>query len=123
MLRNRNSQKFLATLFAAVYLFVALFSQNFHDHGSGEVFKHFHFTKVDKTFTTTSDIGHYSECLSCHILHEGKYETTQDFFFSAISIEQFQLPQHLIQALDNPYHAKQVIEAVDYLNLMHEQWY
>lgn len=39
------------------------------------------------------------------------------------SIEQFQLPQHLIQALDNPHHAKQVIEAVDYLKLMHEQWY
>ena len=91
MLRNRNSQKFLAALFAAVYLFVALFSQNFHDHGSGEVFKDFHFTKVDKTFTATSDIGHYSECLSCHILHEGKYVTTQDFFFSAISIEHFQL--------------------------------
>ena len=91
MLRDRNSQKFLATLFASVYLFVALFSQSFHDHGSGEVFKDFHFTKVEKTFTNSTTAGHYSECLSCHILHEGKYVTAHEFLFSAISIEQFNL--------------------------------
>ena len=91
MLRNRKSQKFLASLFAAVYLFVALFSQSFHDHGSGEVFKDFHFTKADKTFTTSSEVAHYADCLSCHILHEGKYIGVQEFFFSAISIEEFQL--------------------------------
>ncbi|QOW08918.1 hypothetical protein Q73A0000_00430 [Kaistella flava (ex Peng et al. 2021)] len=91
MLRNRKSQKFLASLFTAVYLFVALFSQSFHDHGSGEVFKDFHFTKAEKTFTKTTDAAHYSDCLSCHILHEGKYVSVQDFFFSAISIEDFHL--------------------------------
>ncbi|MDQ0477410.1 MULTISPECIES: hypothetical protein [Chryseobacterium] len=87
MLRNRKSQKILASLFTAVYLFVALFSQSFHDHGSGEVFKDFHFTKIEKTFTKSSSAAHYSDCLSCHILHEGKYLTPQNFFFSAISIE------------------------------------
>ena len=91
MLRNRKSQKFLASLFTAVYLFVALFSQSFHDHGSGEVFKDFHFTKADKTFTNSSEVAHYADCLSCHILHEGKYITSQEFFFSAISIEDFHL--------------------------------
>ena len=87
MLRNRESQKFLASLFAAVYLFVALFSQSFHDHGSGEVFKDFHFTKVDKTFSNSSELAHYADCLSCHILHEGKYAGSQEFSFSAISLE------------------------------------
>ena len=91
MLRNKKSQKFLASLFTAVYLFVALFSQSFHDHGSGEVFKDFHFTKVEKTFTKSSTVVPYSDCLSCHILHEGKYITSQNFYFSAISIEDFQL--------------------------------
>lgn len=91
MLRNKKSQKFLASLFAAVYLFVALFSQSFHDHGSGEVFKDFHFTKSDKTFTTSSEVAHYADCLSCHILHEGKYITAQEFFFKAILVEEFQL--------------------------------
>ena len=90
MLRNRKSQKFLATLFASVYLFVALFSQSFHEHGSGEVFKDFHFTKVAKTFTSAPEVSHYADCLSCHILHEGKYVTAQEFFFSAISLEVLQ---------------------------------
>lgn len=92
MLRNRNSQKSLASLFATVYVFVALFSQNFHEHGSGEMFKDFHFTKVEKTFTSSATVAHYSDCLSCHILHEGKYLGFQDFLFSAISVEEFQLP-------------------------------
>ena len=91
MLRNRKSQKFLASLFAAVYLFVALFSQSFHDHGSGEVFKDFHFTKADKTFTNSSEAAHYADCLSCHILHEGKFVNAQEFSFSTIAIEDYQL--------------------------------
>lgn len=91
MLRNRKSQKFLASLFTAVYLFVALFSQSFHDHGSGEVFKDFHFTKAEKTFTKSTEVAHYADCLSCHILHEGKYVNSQEFFFSAISGEDFHL--------------------------------
>ena len=91
MLRNKKKQKFLASLFTAVYLFVALFSQSFHDHGSGEVFKDFHFTNAEKTFTKSTEVAHYADCLSCHILHEGKYITSQDFSFSAISIEDFHL--------------------------------
>lgn len=91
MLRNKKGQKFLASLFTAVYIFVALFSQNFHNHGSGEIFKDFHFTKVEKTFTNSAQAVHYADCLSCHILHEGKYINSQEFFFSAISIEDFQL--------------------------------
>lgn len=89
MSRKRKSQKFLAPLFGALYLFVALFSQSFHDHGSGEVFKDFHFSKVEKTYTDSSTVTHYSDCLSCHILHEGKYIGFQEFFFSAISVEKF----------------------------------
>ena len=91
MWRNRKHQKFLASLFTAVYLFVALFSQSFHDHGSGEHFKDFHFTKVENTFSDSSKDFHYTDCLSCHILHEGKYLTAQEFFFKAISIDEFQL--------------------------------
>ena len=91
MLRNRESQKFLASLFAAVYLFVALFSQSFHDHGSGEVFKDFHFTKVDKTFSNSSELAHYADCLSCHILHEGKFVNAKEFSFSAISSDDYHL--------------------------------
>jgi hypothetical protein len=46
-LKNKNTRTSLATLFTGVYLFVVLFSQNFHNHGSGEVFKDFHFQKTE----------------------------------------------------------------------------
>ena len=91
MFRNKDNPKFLATLFASVYLFVALFSQNFHEHGSGEVFKDFHFQKTEKTFTSSSEITNYADCLSCHILHEGKYVNLQEFLFSAISESYFKV--------------------------------
>ncbi len=81
----------LATLFASVYLFVALFSQNFHEHGSGVVFKDFHFKKSEKSVTSSSTIANYSECLSCHVLHDGKFVTFSQISFSAISGHKFQL--------------------------------
>ena len=41
----------VTVIFALLYLFVTLFSQNFHNHGSGEVFKDFNFKKSEKTYT------------------------------------------------------------------------
>lgn len=91
MLRIKKNQNFLASLFASVYIFVALFSQSFHEHGSGEVFKDFHFTKADKTITSSSEVAHYADCLSCHVLHQGKYVTSPDFSFSFFATEDFQV--------------------------------
>ncbi len=71
MLRNINLQKFLSTFFCSVYLFVALFSQNFHQHDSGVLFKDFHFKKTEKTFTADHSVNNYSDCLSCHLVHDG----------------------------------------------------
>ncbi|WP_447951208.1 hypothetical protein [Chryseobacterium koreense] len=71
----------LSTLFAGVYLFVALLSQNFHHHGSGEVFKDFHFQKTEKTFTTSHLSQDFTDCLSCHFLHGGKTLVPQNFSF------------------------------------------
>ncbi len=91
MLRNKKNQKYLASLFSAIYLFVALFSQSFHDHGSGEAFKDYQSTKADRTFTDSGTVTHYADCLYCHIVHEGKYISSPEFFFDAISSEEFQL--------------------------------
>ncbi|MEC5158645.1 hypothetical protein [Chryseobacterium sp. MP_3.2] len=71
MLRKRNNQKFLSTVLAVAYLFVALFSQNFHQHESGVLFKDFNFKKSDKTFSQGVHAEAYSDCLSCHLLHDG----------------------------------------------------
>ncbi len=39
------------------------------------------------------------------------------------SIEQLQLPNHFIQALDDAYQAENIIKAINCLKDMNEQWY
>ena len=90
MLREKKSKNIFATLFGSVYIFVALFSQNFHHHGSAEVFKDFHFKKTEKTFSTNTSVEVFSECLSCHILHTGNSLVPQDFQFSFVKANDFQ---------------------------------
>lgn len=91
MIRSRQIRKFLAAFFTAVYLFVALFSQHFHNHGSGEVFKDFHFKKTEKTFTQGDLISEFTDCLSCHILHDGKYLLPHDFSCGFKNFSEFKL--------------------------------
>jgi hypothetical protein len=92
MLKKREHHRILALLFAALYLFVALFSQNFHNHGSGEIYKDYHFKKAEKTFSANTKAAEYTDCLSCHILHDGKYAVPEQFFFSFGFTEIFQVP-------------------------------
>ncbi|ENU57558.1 MULTISPECIES: hypothetical protein [Acinetobacter] len=39
------------------------------------------------------------------------------------SIEQLQLPNQFIQALDDAHQAKEMIKAINYLKEMNQQWY
>ena len=39
------------------------------------------------------------------------------------SIEQLQLPNQFIQALDDAHQAKEMIKAINYLKQMNQQWY
>ena len=80
MLREKHLQKFLSSLFGAVYLFVALFSQNFHNHDGGVLFKDFHFKKSEKTFTTNHASNNYADCLSCHLVHDGNAFLSENVF-------------------------------------------
>ncbi|UOE40249.1 hypothetical protein MTP09_10025 [Chryseobacterium suipulveris] len=89
MFRKNSTKRIIALLFSAVYLFVALFSQNLHNHGSGEVFKDFHFQKTEKTFTQSPCISSFTDCLSCHIFHEGKSLVPQEFSFSFVEFSIF----------------------------------
>ena len=90
MLKNKNTQTFLATLFTGVYLFVVLFSQNFHNHGSGEVFKDFNFKKSEKTYSKGHFAQEFSDCLSCHLLHDGHSLLPEDFQLAFIQTDDFQ---------------------------------
>ena len=90
MLRENKLRRIFAVLFTAIYLFVTLFSQNFHHHGSAQIFKDFHFKKSEKTYSPTNFAESLSECLSCHILHTGNSLVPQDFQFSFVKVVDFQ---------------------------------
>lgn len=79
MLRIKTYQRCAAVIFTAVYLFVALFAQNFHNHGSGEVFKDFNFKNTEKTYSTSHFSQEFTDCLSCHLLHYGNSLLPEDF--------------------------------------------
>lgn len=104
MFREKKVAKIFAPFFAGVYLFVVLFSQNFHHHGSGEVFKDFHFKKSEKTFTYNQQLENYSDCLSCHFLHSGNSLVPQVFDFICQNItdftKQISALQHLLAKSD-----------------------
>lgn len=71
MRKLKNNKRLFSSLLAAVYLFVALFSQNFHHHGSGLFFKDFHFKKSVNTFSKSLYGAGFEDCLSCHIAANG----------------------------------------------------
>ncbi|MGZ5272976.1 MAG: hypothetical protein ACXWCA_01520 [Kaistella sp.] len=79
MLRIKTYQRCASVIFTAVYLFVALFAQNFHNHGSGEVFKDFNFKNTEKTYSTSHFSQEFTDCLSCHLLHDGNSLLPEDF--------------------------------------------
>ncbi len=87
---KREHKTWFSTILLGVYLFVALFSQNFHEHRSNDYFKKFNFKKVEKS-VSLSDLEHqFDQCLSCHFLHEGKVFFGENFSFEFQFIEDFQ---------------------------------
>lgn len=90
MMIKEHLRSFLATVFTGFYLFVALFSQNFHNHGSGEVFKDYHLKKSEKTFSKSSFSTDFIDCLSCHLLHDGHSLLPEDFQLAYIQTDDFQ---------------------------------
>jgi len=79
MVPTKNKQKILAAPVLALYLFVALFSQNFHEHKRSELFGDFKYQQTKKVFSSESSVVSYSDCLSCHVLHEGKHLSFTSF--------------------------------------------
>lgn len=72
MIIEKHLKRYIAVFFAAFYLFVALFSENFHEHGSGVFFKQLNIKKTEKSISTSDVSVDFDHCLSCHFLHEGK---------------------------------------------------
>lgn len=91
MLKVKPLQKSFSMLLTALYLFVTLFSQNFHNHGSNLIFKDFHFKNSEaKKFSKADKITSFEDCLSCHIYTEGnallprqtEYLEKSEFYYS-----------------------------------------
>ncbi|MBH1960290.1 MAG: hypothetical protein I8H68_09275 [Flavobacteriia bacterium] len=90
MWKLRTYRHTASVVFAALYLFVALFSQNFHNHGSSEVFKDFNFKKSEKTYSTGHFAQEFTDCLSCHLLHDGHSLLPEDFQMTFAHSDGFQ---------------------------------
>ncbi len=104
MLKNKTYRSFFAVLFSGVYLFVVLFSQSFHNHGSGAVFKDFHFKKTEKSFSKIGYSSEFTDCLSCHILHDGNSLIPQDFSYS---FKNFEYAEQLLSEVQHSYYSTQ----------------
>lgn len=85
MFRRKENKKIFATLITALYLFVALFSQNFHDHAVNSILESNDTVAVQKNHTQLQ--ADPSNCLSCHFLYTGNSFIPQEFSFEFSNIE------------------------------------
>lgn len=85
MFRRKETQPIFATLITALYLFVALFSQNFHNHGAITTFESNKSVVLHKDHTQVQ--ADPSNCLSCHFLYTGNSSIPQEFSFEFSNLE------------------------------------
>lgn len=85
MFRRKETKKLFATLITALYIFVALFSQNFHDHAANSVLESKDTFVAKKNHTQLQ--ADPSNCLSCHFLYTGNSFIPQEFSFEFSNVE------------------------------------
>lgn len=82
---NRKSKTFktsISVFFAAMYLFVALFSSQLHSHAGESFFKDSGFKKTEKTISSDISKSQTGDCLACHFLATGNSLIPEEFSFS-----------------------------------------
>ncbi len=77
---SRNLKSFISKLLFGIY-FIALFSQNFHNHSSEEVFKNFNFKKTEHKISNNVAKEKAGDCLACHFLATGHTLVPEEFSF------------------------------------------
>ncbi|ANF51440.1 hypothetical protein A0O34_13405 [Chryseobacterium glaciei] len=78
---SRNLKSFISKLLFGIY-FIALFSQNFHNHSSEEVFKNFSFKKTEHKISNNAVKEKAGDCLACHFLATGHTLVPDEFNFT-----------------------------------------
>lgn len=66
MIQNKNLKKYIAVIFAGVYLFAFLVASNLHNHNGGYFYKDFNFKNSESSFSKQSIVKNGDDCLSCH---------------------------------------------------------
>lgn len=99
MLKKEFIKKLFCALMATVYLFVVLFSQKFHNHGSGKEFQGFHFVKKENTITKAKFSVENIDCLACHIASDGHAVFPEVFNQKISFVSEFSVPKPEIQSL------------------------
>jgi len=77
---SRNLKSFISRLLFGIY-FIAMFSQNFHNHSSEEVFKNFSFKKTEHKISDNVTKEKAGDCLACHFLATGHTLVPEEFSF------------------------------------------
>lgn len=88
MFRTDFFRKFSSALISALYLFVVLFSQDMHHHGSGFIGKSAAGQKYAKAFSDAATGADASQCLSCHFFYTGNSLVPQDFVISVFTVRE-----------------------------------
>ncbi|WP_379966219.1 hypothetical protein [Epilithonimonas sp. UC225_85] len=79
--KNKSFQKIISVFFAGMYLFVALFSSQLHNHNGESFFRDSGFKKTEKTISSDISKSQSGDCLACHFLATGNSLVPEEFSF------------------------------------------
>ncbi|WP_312825920.1 hypothetical protein [Epilithonimonas sp.] len=79
--RNKVVKNFISVFFAAMYLFVALFSSKLHNHEGESYFRDSGFKKTEKSISKEVSKSQSGDCLACHFLATGNSLVPEEFVF------------------------------------------
>ncbi|WP_028121256.1 hypothetical protein [Epilithonimonas tenax] len=81
IVKNKTFKNFISVFFTGMYLFVALFSAQLHNHAGESFFKDSGFKKTEKTISSDISTGQSGDCLACHFLATGNSLIPEQFSF------------------------------------------
>ncbi|MCG2794037.1 MAG: hypothetical protein L6262_10880 [Weeksellaceae bacterium] len=79
--KNRTFKTFISVFFAGMYVFVALFSSQFHHHNGESFFKNLGFKNTEKSISHDVSKSQSGDCLACHFLVTGHSLVPEEFSF------------------------------------------
>lgn len=80
----------MSALLVGVYIFVTFFAVHLHQHKSSLELRGFQMQKTGDSLADSAVTPDYSDCLACHLLHDGSNLVPQDFEFCFYSIRTVQ---------------------------------